>query len=132
MGITVNSFASVSLDPPFVLICIDRSARAHSYLTQSGVFAVNILRRDQEDLSRYFADPSRPEGKVGFQGIPYTEKVTGSPIFEGCLAFLDCRIVATYPGGDHTIFLGQVEALGVLQEGDPLLFYRSQYRSLGR
>jgi len=130
-GITVNSFTSVSLHPPLVLICIDKSARAHDYLSKSGTFAVNILRRDQEHLSRFFADPSRPEGREGFRGIPFREAVTGSPILEGCLAFLDCRIVASYPGGDHTIFLGQVEDLGILQGGDPLVFYRSQYRSLG-
>jgi flavin reductase (DIM6/NTAB) family NADH-FMN oxidoreductase RutF len=125
LGITVNAFCSVSLDPPLVLICIERGSHVHDALVDSGVFAVNFLSAEQEQLSVCFAGNS-VERHRNFCGVASHTVATGAPVFDDCLGFVDCRIVTTYPGGDHTIILGQVEAQEAL-EGEPLLYYRSQY-----
>src|SRR5690348_15338951 len=110
-GLTVNAFTSVSLDPPLIAICVDLRSQTLSRLRTSGFFAVNVLEASQEALSRCFATPS-VERYESFCHVPYHVAVTGSPVLSGVLAFLDARIVAEYPGGDHVILLGQVEALG--------------------
>jgi flavin reductase (DIM6/NTAB) family NADH-FMN oxidoreductase RutF len=110
-GITVNSFTSVSLEPALVLICIDLKSQTLPFLRASGSFAVNFLTSEQEDLSRCFAKTAA-ERLEYFCNAPYHEAATGSPILDGILAFIDARIVAEYPGGDHAIFLGKVEAMG--------------------
>lgn len=110
-GLTVNSFTSVSLDPALVLICIDLKSHTLPYLRSSGSFAVNILTKDQEELSRCFAIASSERNEY-FCNAPYQVAATGSPVLDGILAFVDARIVAEYPGGDHAIFLGKVEAMG--------------------
>jgi flavin reductase (DIM6/NTAB) family NADH-FMN oxidoreductase RutF len=125
LGITVNAFCSVSLDPPLVLICIERGSRVHDALLETGVFAVNFLSEEQEQLSTCFAGNSE-ERYNNFCGVASHTVATGAPVFDDSLGFVDCRIVATYPGGDHTIMLGQVEALEA-REGNPLLYYRSHY-----
>ena len=126
-GLTINSFTSVSLEPPLVLVCIDRRARSHDFIAQSGIFAVNILSEQQELLSERFSARA-PLVSRHFEGVPYRLAATGSPILEGSLAWLDCRVWATYDGGDHTIFVGQVEALGLGEDGPPLLYFQSAYR----
>jgi flavin reductase (DIM6/NTAB) family NADH-FMN oxidoreductase RutF len=125
-GLTVNSFTSVSLAPPLVLICVERRARSHEFIAQSGAFAVNFLSERQEIISERFSARA-PLVSGSFEGIPYRLAVTGSPILEDCLAWLDCRLWATYDGGDHSIFVGQVEALGLGEDGLPLLYYRGRY-----
>ena len=110
-GLTVNSFTSVSLNPPLVLICIDLSSQTLPFLRASGHFAVSFLTNEQEGLSRCFATTSA-EHYDRFCHAPYHIAATGSPILDGALAFVDARIVAEYPGGDHAIFMGQVEAMG--------------------
>ncbi|HVB74247.1 MAG TPA: flavin reductase [Ktedonobacteraceae bacterium] len=110
-GLTVNSFTSVSLDPPLVLICVDITSHTLSFLRESGSFAVNFLTNEQEALSRCFATGAA-ERYEHFCHAPYHVAATGSPILDGSLAFIDARVVAEYPGGDHVIFLGQVEAMG--------------------
>ncbi|MDB5081608.1 MAG: putative flavin reductase [Chloroflexi bacterium] len=133
-GITVSSFTSVSLNPPLVLICIDKNAAAHQILPASGFFCVNFLHEDQVNLSNRFAgrDPQR-----SFDDIPLITSATGAPVFAEGLGFVDCRISNTYDGGDHTIFLGEVIQLGaadpVLETGEPrspLIYYKSNYRFL--
>jgi flavin reductase (DIM6/NTAB) family NADH-FMN oxidoreductase RutF len=124
-GITVNAFCSVSLDPPLVLICIEHGSYVHDAVIDSGVFAVNFLSSEQEQLSVCFAGNS-VERHRNFCGVTSHTVATGAPIFDDCLGFVDCRVVATYPGGDHTIILGQVEAQDAL-EGEPLLYFRSHY-----
>src|SRR6266699_3868583 len=109
-GLTVNSFCSVSLDPPLVLVCVDLTSNTLSYIRESGVLAVNILTNQQEDFSRCFATSSE-ERYTYFCHASFHEGATGSPILDGALAFIDTRVVAEYPGGDHVIFLGQVEAM---------------------
>jgi flavin reductase (DIM6/NTAB) family NADH-FMN oxidoreductase RutF len=125
LGITVNAFCSVSLDPPLVLICVEHGSQVHDALIASGVFAVNFLSRDQENLSVCFAGRSE-ERFSNFCGVTSHTIATGAPIFDDSLGFVDCRIVATYPGGDHSIILGQVEAQEAY-DGEPLLYYRSHY-----
>lgn len=110
-GITVNSFTSVSLEPALVLICIDLKSHTLPFLRASGSFAVNFLTSEQEDLSRCFAKTAA-ERNAYFCNATYHEAATGSPILDGTLAFIDARVVAEYPGGDHAIFLGKVEAMG--------------------
>jgi flavin reductase (DIM6/NTAB) family NADH-FMN oxidoreductase RutF len=110
-GLTVNSFTSVSLDPLLILVCVDLRSQAIPYLREGGVFAVNILTKEQEELSNCFASASEKRYNY-FCHANYTTATTGAPILEGSLAFIDARIVAEYPGGDHAIFLGRVEAAG--------------------
>jgi flavin reductase (DIM6/NTAB) family NADH-FMN oxidoreductase RutF len=111
-GLTVNAFCSVSLNPPLVLICIDIHSTAMTQIRESGTFAVNMLTEQQEDLSRCFATQS-DERFEHFCHASYHEVATGAPVLADVLAFVDARVVAEYPGGDHSIFLGQVEALGI-------------------
>jgi flavin reductase (DIM6/NTAB) family NADH-FMN oxidoreductase RutF len=127
-GITVNAFCSVSLDPPLVLVCIEHKNYAHDLVKDAGIFAVNILASDQADTSRCFASPSA-EKFERFCGVTTHEVATGAPVFDHCAAFVDCRLVAVYPGGDHSIFVGHVEALGSSEDA-PLLYFRARYGRL--
>lgn len=129
-GMTANAFTSVSLEPPLVLVCVDHTSDTHDVLKESGVFAVNILSREQEALSRQFATKAEGTSHL-LEGVPYRLGITGAPIITGCLGYLDCRVVSVYPGGDHTIFIGQVEEAQVMEESHPLIFFRSVYHSLG-
>jgi flavin reductase (DIM6/NTAB) family NADH-FMN oxidoreductase RutF len=127
LGITVNAFASVSLEPPLVLVCIDRTSRVHDAFIESGIFAVNFLTSDQEELSRCFAGDTDCRHNE-FCGVASHVEATGAPVFDEALAFVDCRIDQVYDGGDHDILLGRVQALGTGARGaEPLLYYRSEY-----
>jgi flavin reductase (DIM6/NTAB) family NADH-FMN oxidoreductase RutF len=124
-GITVSAFSSVSLDPPLVLVCIERSAGSHQVFQQSGVFVVNILSSEQRDLSERFASqiPER------FEGVDMTLNIDGIPVLSNCLANLECRVKLTADGGDHSVFIGEVES-STVREGDPLIYFRGDYRDL--
>ena len=124
-GLTVSAFSSLSLEPPLILICIEEKASIHDTLKEGDYFAVNILAEDQEVISRRFAsrDPDR------FAGIGYSAGVTGAPLLEGALAHLECRRKEAYPGGDHTIFIGEVESIGT-KEAKPLIYFRGGYARL--
>lgn len=124
-GMTVSSFASLSLKPPLVLICIDTTVKCHDAIAASGRFAVNILSKQQEHLSRRFA--TRDIDK--FVGVALRDGTLGVPLLEGALASIECRLHKTYPGGDHTIFIGEV-ADAEVREGSPLLYYRRGYHEL--
>ncbi len=121
-GITVTAFSSLSLEPPLVLICIDRRAFLHDHLKTAGVFAVNMLGERQEVISRRFAssDPDQ------FRGVGYTSGLEGVPLLDDVLATIECRVVDQHEDGDHTIFVGQVESTRVT-DGKPLLYYRGGY-----
>jgi flavin reductase (DIM6/NTAB) family NADH-FMN oxidoreductase RutF len=121
-GITVSAFSSVSLEPPLVLACIDKRASVHDYLIEGKHFAVNVLAEDQEHLSRRFAakDPER------FYDASYTAGAFGAPLLDGALAYIECRVVHAYPGGDHTIIVGEVESASVI-EHKPLAYFRGGY-----
>lgn len=128
-GMTANAVTSVSLDPLLILVCVDRAADTHGILDRSGIFAVNILSREQEHLSVHFAR-KETEGAHRLDDVPHRFGVTGAPIIEGCLAYLDCRVAQRYPGGDHTIFLGEVVDAKNVSDGEPLIFYRGRYARL--
>lgn len=128
-GMTANAVTSVSLDPPLLLVCVGKTRRIHGVLERAGGFTVNVLAEDQEVLSRYFAGQ---RDLLGPDGVPLDRgRGTAHPVLAGCLAWLECTVAGTYPGGDHTIFLGQVERAGWSEEGRPLLFFRSRYARLG-
>jgi flavin reductase (DIM6/NTAB) family NADH-FMN oxidoreductase RutF len=115
----------VSLDPPLVLICVDLKARCYPALHATDRFAINILGADQEALSRRFA--SLIDDK--FDALTPDAGQLGVPLIPDALASIECEKVAAYPGGDHTIFLGRVEAMRV-RAGEPLLHYRGRYNRL--
>jgi flavin reductase len=125
-GMTANAVASLSLDPPLILVAVDKRAAMLEFLLGNRCFAVNILRADQEDVSRRFAVP----GPKDFSDLSITTAATGSPILVEGLAFLDCRVYEVLPGGDHDIFLGEILE-GDLRGGDPLLYFAGGYRRLG-
>jgi flavin reductase (DIM6/NTAB) family NADH-FMN oxidoreductase RutF len=129
-GITVNAFCSVSLEPPLVLVCIDLTSKVHQIMRETGVFAVNFLKEDQADLSACFASQTE-ERFQRFCSAASHVATTGAPILDEALGFVDCRVVNVFPGGDHAIFVGQVEALGGTED-HPLLYYRSRYHALPR
>jgi flavin reductase (DIM6/NTAB) family NADH-FMN oxidoreductase RutF len=122
-GLTVNSFCSVSLDPPLVLVCVERTAASHLCLEESGVFAVNVLAGTRERTARRFASWDQPNK---FEGVAYRRESTGAPVLEEALAWVDCRIWRAHEAGDHTVFIGEVVA-GDALEGAPLLYYRGGY-----
>ncbi|MBI4561664.1 MAG: flavin reductase family protein [Candidatus Rokubacteria bacterium] len=125
-GLTASAFTSVSLTPPLVLICVDQNAQSYQALLAQGRFAVNILAANQDGLSRHFATTQANK----FERIAFQKGARGLPLLPAALAHLECRTVHTYPGGDHTIFVGEVEAASV-GEGEPLLYYCGGYTRVG-
>jgi 3-hydroxy-9,10-secoandrosta-1,3,5(10)-triene-9,17-dione monooxygenase reductase component len=124
-GLTVNSFASVSLEPLLVLVCIEREATSCACIEERGAFAVNVLGAERERLARRFAAWDQPDK---FDGVAFREETTGSPVLEDALAWVDCRVWRTYDGGDHAIFVGEVVAGdAAAAAGAPLLYYRGGY-----
>lgn len=122
-GLTVSAFSSVSLEPLLVLVCIEKHADSHECIRRSGYFAVNILPFHGESLSRRFAG-AEPLEK--FKGVAFREERTGAPILEDAMGWLDCRVHAVHPAGDHTIFVGEVLA-GDARADAPLIFFRGEY-----
>ena len=125
-GLTANAVSSLSLDPPLLIICVDKKAESYASFEESGVFTVNILAADQEDLSRRFA----VSGGEKFEGVAFRRGANGAPILNGSLAHLECKLYASYEGGDHTIYLGLIDEAET-REIKPLLFFRGGYRELG-
>lgn len=128
VGLTVNSLTSVSLDPPLVLVCIDRKASCHDRLIDAGSFAVSILGTDQVHVARRFAeDPS----DVRFDGVAWRLGATGDPLVEGCAAWVSCTLEAVHQGGDHSILLGRVAASGV-GKGEALTYYQGEFGTVAK
>jgi flavin reductase (DIM6/NTAB) family NADH-FMN oxidoreductase RutF len=125
MGLTVNAFASVSLEPPLVLVCIDDRSETHGGFEASGVFGVSVLSEEQEGWSRRFAMP----GQEKFAPADLMLGETGVALVPDALAHIECRVSATLPGGDHTIYVGEVLRLHVAP-GRPLLYHGSAYAKL--
>jgi flavin reductase (DIM6/NTAB) family NADH-FMN oxidoreductase RutF len=128
-GLTVSAFASVSADPPLVMVIIENRHRAYSLLQEEdAVYAVNILREDQSELSNRFAF-TKDEDR--FAVGDWTTAATGAPILADALAWLDCRIRERYPAGSHTIYVGEVQASRVPQPDlPPLIYWNRAYRKL--
>lgn len=124
-GMTVASFASLSLHPPLVLVCIEQSVKTHEAIRAAGHFGVSILSHSQTDVSGKFASKSDDK----FAGVSVRSGKHGLPLIEGASGMLECRVYAEFPGGDHTIFVGEV--LDAQTSADaPLVYYRSAYREI--
>jgi flavin reductase (DIM6/NTAB) family NADH-FMN oxidoreductase RutF len=124
-GMTVNSFSSVSLEPPLVLVSIDlRNAILGHFITSSW-FAINILAEHQEPLSRRFSSPAENR----FVDVEWHPGISGTPILDGVLAHLECSVVETFEAGDHTVLIGEVRQAGYV-DGKPLVYFNSGYQSL--
>ncbi|MGH2544833.1 MAG: flavin reductase family protein [Ardenticatenaceae bacterium] len=129
IGITVNAFCSVSLDPLLVMISIAKPLYTHSQIMASGVFAVNILSLEQMQLADLFAG-RLPESGSRFEGLDCRTVVTGSPILPGCLSWVDCQVRHAYDAGDHTLFIGEVAATGINEGKEPLLYFQARWGQL--
>lgn len=126
-GTTVSAFASLSLNPPLVLVCLDRRSFLLDIAQTAKAFVVNVLRHDQEFIARHFASPVDDR----LSHFEYHEGSNGQPILESVLASIECRLVETCEGGDHMILLAEVVSVEV-HEGNPLLYYRGGYASFGQ
>lgn len=125
-GLTASAFCSVSLEPRLCLVSVDLRSESVAAIKDSGGFVVNILASDQEDISRRFA--SKLPDK--YEGIGYRDgAATGAPILDGVLAWIECKVYQTVPGGDHVVFIGEIQD-GEANESTPLTYFRGQYRQL--
>lgn len=127
-GLTVSAFASVSPSPPLILVCIDHRGRAHTLFERSdAVFAVNILREGQEDVSNHFAFSDEDRFAVG----NWTTAQTGAPVLADALAWLDCTVYSRHTAGTHTIYIGEVQASSVVAPDEaPLVYWNRSYRGI--
>jgi len=124
-GMTVAAFSSLSLHPPLVLICIEKTVKSHDAIAGAGKFGVSILNSKQTDISNRFA--SRAEDK--FAGTEIVRGELGVPLIGGAIMRLECRVSEKLEGGDHTIFVGEVVEANT-EEGEPLVYFRSGYREI--
>jgi flavin reductase (DIM6/NTAB) family NADH-FMN oxidoreductase RutF len=124
-GMTVASFASLSLHPPLVLVCIEKSVATHDAIRAADKFGVSILGKDQAAISSKFAVRSADK----FEGVDTFRSTLDLPLITGALTTLECRLHGQFAGGDHTIFVGEVVDVQT-REGDPLLYFRSGYREM--
>ena len=124
-GLTANSYTSLSLDPPLVLVCVDKKVDCYACFEQSKVFVVNILAEGQDQLSTRFAT----KGIEKFEGVATREGSVGVPLLDGAIGYIECKLVNGFEGGDHTIYVGEVQSASVT--GDrPLLFFKGKYSQL--
>ena len=126
-GVTVNSFSSLSLDPPLVLFCLGRDAVSWPAFTSARHFAVNVLSRAQEALSNRFADPAG----ASWEGVVHETWETGCPILAGAAASFECECRHRYDGGDHVIVVGEVKRMAFDASRQPLIYWRGRYAGLG-
>ena len=130
VGMTAQSFSSLSLDPPLVLVCVDKGASVLPLLKQSAAFTVNVLADSDMDLSNFFASSSRPAPPHQFDDTPYTIGATGRPRLACATTVFDCHVHEVLDGGDHEIIVGLVEAIDRQSEASPIIFFGGAYRSL--
>jgi flavin reductase ActVB len=124
-GFTASSFTSLSLDPPLVLFCLDRESYCFDAFYGAENFGVNILSSEQQSLSKRFSR----RGGDKFEGLALLETKTGVPLLQGCLVNMECRVTERLPGGDHLIFLGEVQHVEI-GEGSPLIFCMGKYHNI--
>jgi len=129
-GMTANAFASVSLDPPLVLVCVDKRARTHAHLHARQRFGVNVLAENQRAISEYYARAAADNQHPEEAGAHFDRTAHGTPLLHGSLAYLECRLHTTHDAGDHTIFIAEVEEVRV-HEGKPLVYFRGKYHTAG-
>jgi flavin reductase (DIM6/NTAB) family NADH-FMN oxidoreductase RutF len=124
-GLTVNAFTSLSLNPPLVIVCIDKAAQCYSCFQESKVFAINVLSEEQEEHSRRFAT----KGIEKFEDIKWHRGENNVPLLDGAIGTIECKIVNSYEGGDHTIYLGEIVSAKATEDR-PLLFFKGKYHRL--
>jgi len=130
-GMTANAFTSVSLDPMLVLVCVDHTTRTHAHLHEKKRFGINVLCEDQRAISDYYARSERVHERAEAEaGARFDRTSHGTPILHGALAYLECRLQSAEQAGDHSIFIAEVEDV-VVGTGNPLLFFRGKYRTVG-
>lgn len=125
-GITINSFASVSLNPPLVLFSLDKAAHSYEPFINSDVFNINILSEKQQEVSEEFATPS----VVDWDKIDYSLGENDSPLLTGSIAYIECEKYQEFDGGDHTIFVGRVAKLKKVSNEKPLLYFHGNYAQI--
>lgn len=123
-GFTASSFTSLSLDPMLVLVCVVKDTRGHQLIEQAGCYAVSILSNAQKVVGMRFADALLVDR---FQGVPVARSLTGSPVLVDSLAWVDCELRQVVPGGDHSIFVGEVVAGFSASEHDALVYHNRQW-----
>jgi flavin reductase (DIM6/NTAB) family NADH-FMN oxidoreductase RutF len=129
-GMTANAIASISINPPLMMASIGQQSETHAAILGSHSFAISVLSDRQRPIADCFAQPTTAAKLQRFCDAPWHEAETGSPILDGAIAFFDCRLVARHPGGDHTLFIGEIVAAGYDDEAEPLIWYGSGYRAL--
>lgn len=129
-GLTMNAVTSLSLDPPMLLVCVDFGSDTLAPLLESGVFCVNIIARDQQDLSNRFAK----KGQDKFEGVPYSISANGAPMLDNTLVSVACSLRDAMDGGDHKICCGEVETIVANEsvDAEPLLYYNGRYAAMSK
>ncbi len=125
-GMTANAVTSLSLDPPLVILCIQKEGQSHAKFEEGGCFALNILSAEQQDISDRFAF----KGPKDFSGLETSTAETGAPILKDALGWVDCKLKEILPGGDHDVFVGEIVAGGAGEGGAPLLYFSGKYAKL--
>jgi len=130
-GMTANSFTSVSLDPLLILVCIDHRAKILPFLQKKKRFGVSVLKAGQQAVSEYFARGVHSAEAEARLSIRYSRTASGVPVLEDTLLQLSCSTVSSHVAGDHTIFIAEVHDAEI-HEGEPLLYFRGEYRTIAR
>ena len=130
-GLTATAVCSLSDDPPTILACVRRTASAHDVIHRLGVFSVNLLASDQQDVAEVFSGSLGVSGEGRFMGDKWTTLVTGAPVLRNALASLDCRLEEQHGFATHSIFIGSVLDGCVRNEAEPLLYFRGDYWDFG-
>lgn len=125
-GMTANAVTSLSLDPPLVILCIQKEGQSRAKFEEGGCFALNILSADQREISDRFAF----KGPKDFSDLETTTAETGAPILQDAIGWVDCKLKEILPGGDHDIFIGEIVAGGAPEAGVPLLYFSGKYANL--
>ena len=128
-GMTVSSFTSLSLEPPLVLVSLEQTAKTYRLVQEARHFGVTVLSQEQVEISNRFAGRI-PDGEDRFAGLESFSMISGAPLLQGGLAWFDCVVIATYPAGNHTVFIGEVLAAQTGDPASPLLYYDRDYRNL--
>ena len=126
-GMTANSFTSVCLEPPAILVCVAHNARTYNYVESHGTFGVNVLGTDQLPVGQYFA--RRPEDRTGEIDWNYSSSADGVPLLDGSMVSMACRVLGSHVYGDHTIYVGCVEEMRLGENAAPLLFFESRWNT---
>lgn len=124
-AMTANSFTSISLNPPIVMVAVTHGLTTNAAIKENQAFAVNILASDQTELAKRFGGRNRPPDP--FADVKLHMGESGSPLIDGCLAYVDCQLLDHTDQGDHTVFFGEVVDMAIEERGDPLLYYNSGY-----